>query len=184
MFLVVDRLLGWVPSPYLRARLLGLAGATVGRNVRVHAIRLVNLESGFTNLRIDDDAHVGTECLIDLSDAVHIGRGAVLAPRVMVLTHQDAGRHHGSLVAEVIGTRLEPTTIGPGAFVGAGATVLCGVHVGHHAVVGAGAVVIADVPPGRSVVGLPATVQADLRPALRALGAEFDVDADLETGST
>jgi acetyltransferase-like isoleucine patch superfamily enzyme len=174
---VVGRLLNWVPSPQLRARLLRRCGATIGTNVRIHALSLVNLESGFANLRVADDVHIGTDCLLDLSDVVDIGAGAVLAPRVMVLTHQDAGAHHGSPVAEVLGTRQEPTTIGAGAFVGAGSTVLCGVDVGHHAVVAAGSLVVGDVPPGDLVSGVPASHRRSLRDELEQLGVEFDRDS-------
>ena len=45
-----------------------------------------------------------------------------------------------------------------GASVGANATVLGGVVVGHHALVGAGAVVTRDVPPYAKVLGNPARV--------------------------
>lgn len=176
--LVVGRLLNWVPTPRLRARLLRLCGATIGANVRIHALSLINLESGFANLRVADDVHIGTDCLLDLSDVVVVGAGAVLAPRVMVLTHQDAGAHHGSPVAEVIGTRRAPTTIGAGAFVGAGSTVLCGAEVGHHAVVAAGSLVVGDVAPGDLVSGVPAAHRRSLRDELERLGVEFDRDTD------
>ena len=50
----------------------------------------------------------------------------------------------------------EPTRVQRGATVGANATILPGVTIGHHAMIGAGAVVTKDVPPHAIVVGAPA----------------------------
>ncbi len=47
-------------------------------------------------------------------------------------------------------------TVGQGALVGIGATVMPGRSVGDWSVVGAGACVIEDVPAGVTVVGVPA----------------------------
>jgi UDP-2-acetamido-3-amino-2,3-dideoxy-glucuronate N-acetyltransferase len=50
------------------------------------------------------------------------------------------------------------TVVGPGASLGANATVLPGVSIGREAMVGAGAVVTKDVPPHAIVVGNPARI--------------------------
>jgi len=47
-------------------------------------------------------------------------------------------------------------TLATGAHVGAGATVIQGIHIGAWAVIGAGATVIRDVPAHTVVVGIPA----------------------------
>ncbi len=46
--------------------------------------------------------------------------------------------------------------VGVNAWIGAGATVLPRITIGHDAIVGAGAVVTEDVPDGTTVVGVPA----------------------------
>lgn len=51
-----------------------------------------------------------------------------------------------------------PTVIGNDVWIGTGAIILYGVHIGDGAVVGAGAVVTRDVPPYAIVVGVPAKV--------------------------
>jgi UDP-2-acetamido-3-amino-2,3-dideoxy-glucuronate N-acetyltransferase len=53
-------------------------------------------------------------------------------------------------------TQFLPTTVGPGATIGANATIVCGHVVGENAFVGAGATVVDDVAPYALVVGTPA----------------------------
>ena len=50
------------------------------------------------------------------------------------------------------------TVVDEGASIGAGATILPGIHIGANAVVGAGAVVTKNVPAGATVVGNPARI--------------------------
>lgn len=54
--------------------------------------------------------------------------------------------------------KYEGTTIENGASVGANATILPGVRLGHHCMVGAGAVVTSNVPPKAIVMGNPARI--------------------------
>ena len=51
---------------------------------------------------------------------------------------------------------FRPTRVERGASIGANATIVCGVTIGHHAMIGAGAVVTRDVAPHALVVGVPA----------------------------
>jgi serine O-acetyltransferase len=76
---------------------------------------------------------------------VEIHTGAVLFPWVTISQcGADGGR----------------ATIGPGAQIGTGASVLGSVHLGASSRVGANAVVVSDVPDGGTVVGVPARVIA------------------------
>ncbi len=74
-----------VIHPTLRAKLLALCGATVGKNVRIYEIQLFNLSNGFKNLKIADDVHIGTGCRFDLEGEIHLGRGVTLSPGVTIL---------------------------------------------------------------------------------------------------
>jgi sugar O-acyltransferase (sialic acid O-acetyltransferase NeuD family) len=107
----------------------------------------------------------------DLGPRVDLGVGAVVWPQVAVTAQVRTGAHThlnvGSSVSHdcVLGAFV---TVGPGVrvcgavvleddvWLGAGAVLLPGVHVGRGAVVGAGAVVRGDVPAGTTVVGVPA----------------------------
>lgn len=53
---------------------------------------------------------------------------------------------------------VRPVRIGRRCFIGGGATILPGVHIGDESVIGAGAVVMEDVPPRSIVAGNPARV--------------------------
>lgn len=52
--------------------------------------------------------------------------------------------------------QYKPTVVRKGATIGANATVVCGIEIGHFAFVGAGAVVTREVKPYALVVGNPA----------------------------
>jgi acetyltransferase-like isoleucine patch superfamily enzyme len=156
IFLVAERLLTWAINPYSRARLLSLLGANVGENVRVYEARFMNLESGFKNLTLEDDVHIGPGCLIDLADHVVVQRGAVLSPRVVVLSHSDPGEHHGSPLATIYPRRTAPVRIGPWSWIGVNSVLLAGSELGSMAVVGANSLVNGRVPSETVVVGSPA----------------------------
>lgn len=131
-------------------------GATIGSVVRVHRILVMNPE--WRHLTIEDDCYIGPDVLLDLADEIHIGRGAVIAARVSVITHQDAGTGHASPTTERVPTFHSPTRIGAYAFVGLGAVILAGCDVGEGSIVSAGAVVTKPVSAGSMVAGVPARV--------------------------
>ena len=109
-------------------------GAVVGRNCKVSSHSFI-----CEGVTIEDDVFIG-HGVIFINDKY---------PR--------AANADGSLQSEADWQVVE-TTVGRGASVGSGATILCGVTIGERAVVGAGAVVTSDVPSGTSVAGNPARV--------------------------
>jgi maltose O-acetyltransferase len=85
-------------------------------------------------------------------ELITIGRGSIVAPRAMILTHDAA------LLIRTGKYVVRPVLIGDNVFVGYGAIVMAGVTIGDGAIVGAGAVVTRDVPAGMVVAGTPARV--------------------------
>ena len=136
------------------AAILREFGASVGADVSIHGpLQIVNAGDDFSQLVIGDRAHLGTDVLIDLADAVTIEAEATLSMRCTLITHIDVGP--GPL-RERRPREQAPLRIGAGAYLGTGATVLHGVTVGEGATVGAHALVAKDVPPGATVAAPPA----------------------------
>lgn len=98
---------------------------------------------------------------LEIAVSQDIGGGLYIAhPIGTVISVEKMGSNCTIIASVTIGMRNEWAfpTIGDGVFIGAGARVLGGIHVGDNAVIGANAVVIKDVPDGATVVGIPARV--------------------------
>ena len=86
---------------------------------------------------------------------VDIGTGTLLGPHVQIYT----ATHPIDPKARAAGKEFAAAVcIGQNVWIGGGAIILPGVHIGDHAVIGAGAVVTKDVPAFAMVVGNPAKV--------------------------
>lgn len=155
-YMVAEIALRYCISPALRARLLRLLGANVGSNVRVYECRFVNLDSGFRNLFLGDDVHVGNDCLIDLKGVVSIGRGTSLSPRVLVISHADPGSAHSSPILRRYPAEARGVKIGEYCWLGAGAVVLSGTRIGDRCVIGALALARGEIQGDATYVGVPA----------------------------
>jgi acetyltransferase-like isoleucine patch superfamily enzyme len=133
--------------------LLRLAGARLGRNVRLCSSATV---IGAGRLTIGDGAWIGHQVLICVGSNVEIGENVDVGPRVYIGT--------GSHEIDASGLRAAgkgingDVRIGDGVWLGVACIILPGVAVGRKAVVAAGAVVIEDVPQGVLVAGAPAKV--------------------------
>lgn len=138
-------------APRVRGWVMRAFGASIGSNVRVHPVVVMNAHWG--HLVIEDDCYLGPSVVLDLADSLRIRRGSVLAAGAMVFTHQDAGASHGSPTAARVRTFHRPTSIGPNGFLGAGAIVLAGANIGSDSVVAAGAVVTRPVADGVTFMG-------------------------------
>ena len=144
--------------PQLRALLLRLYGARIGRRVVLHDVRFFNLyRRGLPGLRIGDECFLGDECLLDLAEGIELQEQVTLAERVLILTHTNVGYKDHPLQAH-FPAMAAPVVIEQGSFVGAAATLLPGIRIGARSFVAAGSVVTADVPAGSLVAGVPARV--------------------------
>jgi acetyltransferase-like isoleucine patch superfamily enzyme len=100
---------------------------------------------------------IGEFSLLRGQGGVHIGDDVLLAPRVQVLAVNHVFDDPDRAIIKQ-GITAQGIVVEDGAWVGAGAILLDGVHVGARSVVGAGAVVTQDVPPRSVAVGTPARI--------------------------
>lgn len=133
----------------VRQRFYGRLLASCGAGLEMNAGATI-AERGS---RIGDRVWVGPGTYLDLVD---IGDDVLIGPQALVLA---GGRHHRTDRLDVPIRRqgnhpLVPTRVGDGAWIGAGAVVMC--DVGEGAVVGAGSVVTKAVPAFAVVAGNPA----------------------------
>jgi putative colanic acid biosynthesis acetyltransferase WcaF len=131
----------------VRAALLRLFGAKLGRNVRIR--RTVRIEVPW-NLDLADDVSVGDDAILYSLGMIRIGPRSSMSQ----YAHLCAGTHdYTSLDYPLL---RPPITVGADCWIAADAFVGPGVTVGDRSVVGARATVMRDVPPDQVVVGNPA----------------------------
>ncbi len=102
-----------------------MGGTRIGNNVKIQ-----NNVSVYEGVQLDDDVFCGPSMVFT----------NVVNPRSAV------SRKH----------EYKPTLVGRGATIGANATIVCGVTLGPFAFIGAGAVVTHDVPAHALMTGVPA----------------------------
>ncbi len=103
------------------------------------------------------DSYVGPNAVLFGGAGIEISDAALISPGVVITSPQ-----HSFDTAEV-DIREQPLCFGRvvierDVWIGANATVLPGIRIGHGSVVGAGAVVGHDVEPGKVVLGVPERV--------------------------
>lgn len=119
------------------------------------------------NARIGRDCNICSHCLIEsdvvigdrvtVKSGVQIWNGLRIANDVFigpnVTFSNDKFPKSGNRNFECL-----ETVVDEGASIGAGATILPGIHIGANAIIGAGAVVTKNVPATATVVGNPARI--------------------------
>jgi len=110
---------------------------------------------------------VNVGCYLSGEGGLHIGSEVLIGAHAKLLSAGHAIDEGDSIIARNRITR-NAITIEDGAWIGAGAIVLEGVHIGRGAVVAAGAVLRQNVPAGMIAAGVPAKI-------IRARWRQIDV---------
>ncbi len=133
---------------------LGLLGARVHGTANIKpGLILDNTYFKYDNLVVGENVFIGKKVFLDLPNSVIIKKDAVVSEGVTILTHQDVGER---ALKKYFDRKDGAVTLEEGCWIGANATILCGIRVGKCAVVAAGAVVTRDVPDYEVVGGIPA----------------------------
>ncbi len=140
----------------LRTAVYRALGMKIGRNTLVlGSLQLAGQGDIWRNLTVGEYCLLNAPLYLDLNAPITIGNHAGVANHCLLITTS----HRPDVWYRRCGLELpKPITIGNGAWIGAGSTVLPGVTIGDGAVVAAGAVVTKDVPPHTLVGGVPARV--------------------------
>jgi len=132
-------------------------GIIIGDNVFISRNTIISCKEG--DIRIGNDANIGTNCLIHSETSVTIGNYALIAAYCYIVA---GGSHHfDNTEVPII---LQPSiskggvVIQDDVWLGAGVKVLDGSSIDQGVIVGAGAVVNGDLPPYSVAAGIPAKV--------------------------
>ena len=143
-YLIANFPVWWVRRFYYK-----LCGVKMGKGVKIDMGAYMMAPR---RLVIGEFTHCNRGCLIDARGGIKIGNSVSISHRVVLMT----GSHDMDSV-NFLG-RFKPIVVADYVWLGVGAIILQGVHVGEGAVVAAGAVVTKDVPPFTVVGGIPARV--------------------------
>lgn len=136
----------------LKRMMLRLAGAKIGKNVKISSSLKVY---GAGTLEIGDNTWVGYQTLIAASSKVVIGANCDIAPRVYIGT----GTHLIDVNANHVAAQdtSKDVRIGDGCWLCANSIILPGVEIGNKCVVAAGAVVARSFHEEKILIaGIPA----------------------------
>lgn len=146
-------LIHFTPDKSIIPVLLRKGGAQVGLCPSFSGMELMNSDKGFSNLIIGNNVHIGEGVLFDLADQVIIEDEVVISPRVQIYTHQDVGNR---ILQKKFPRKQKPVVIHKGAYIGAGAIILCGSDIGNETVLGAGSLLKNSAQSHFVYAGIPA----------------------------
>lgn len=148
-FLVNALASGAFGIPWLRVRLLRLAGIRIGHGVHIHG----RCWFGGTDISIGHRSWINYGVSFDNANRILIGEDCLVGPQVLFVTSSHnigpTSRRGGDPTSERI-------SVGDGSWIGARATILSGVSIGQGCVIAAGAVVVDDCLPNTLYGGVPA----------------------------
>lgn len=105
---------------------------------------------------IGNEVVVGRFSMITAKSLIKIGDYTRIGAFVQIIDHNHGTEREKLIMAQE--SRIKEIIIGKDVWIGAGAKILMGVHIGDGAVIGANAVVTHDMPPYSIAAGVPAKI--------------------------
>jgi acetyltransferase-like isoleucine patch superfamily enzyme len=149
----IDFAQAW-PTIHQRVRMKNPRRISLGPRASVLPYAYLKATGSAGRISIGAHSGVSENCIVNAVESVQIGDGVLIAPGCHI-TDANHGIAPGMPIRKQERS-ISPVRIGNDVWIGAGAKILSGVHVGDGAVVAAGAVVHRDVPAGAIVGGVPA----------------------------
>ena len=163
----MDRLLSCLQDLlYFAARMQKKMKLSAIRHSLIHGTSKIEGGCQIVQCNIDRHSFCGYDCVIlnadigsfcSIADSVYIGGAShpkhFVSTSPVFLSHRDSVK---TKLAYHDYSDMPRTTIGNDVWIGHGAKVRAGIHIGHGAIVGMGAVVTNNVPPYAIVAGNPA----------------------------
>jgi acetyltransferase-like isoleucine patch superfamily enzyme len=114
-------------------------------------------------LVLGNHTNIGPGVVIAVANRVELGSNVRIGSGVFICDNPGHSLdHRRRRIAPVDREQVKPVVIGNDVWVGTGATVLPGVHIGDRSVIGSGSIVTKDVPPDCVAAGNPARVLKSL----------------------
>lgn len=131
------------------------ASISVGRGCEIQDG--ARLETWGGSIILQENTFVGPYVVIYGHGGVRIGKGCLISMHCRILSSNHTIPPAGIPIRSMP-DQLQLTIIEDDVWLGAGVTVLAGVHLHQGAIIGAGAVVTHDIPANAIAVGVPARV--------------------------
>jgi len=128
---------------------------SLGRNGIIECTGVIR-ELG-ESLDVGDNVGISPNAFISVRGPVKIGSDCIFGPDVKLFSENHVTQRLDTPIY-LQGATRKGIEIGRDCWIGAGAVILDGVHIGDQVVVAAGAVVTMDVPPRSIVGGIPAKI--------------------------
>lgn len=129
-------------------------GVTIRPNLRIEAIKYYGDQIFQPKLTIGDGTTIEQNCHITCANKVSIGKRVVIAAYSMItdIEHEYKDINEGILHQNLT---VKETIIGDDCFIGMGARIMPGVHIGKHCIIGTNSVVLKDIADYSVEVGIP-----------------------------
>ncbi|MBT1166995.1 acyltransferase [Bifidobacterium simiarum] len=130
----------------------------VGNNVRIYPGLRLEVPTDSASVKIEDNVSIGQNFhVVSYASQLVIGSGTTISGNVFISNVNHGYQEIGvdALHQELI---EKETVIGQDCFIGYGAVILPGTHLGKQCIVGANAVVSGDFPDYSVIAGVPAKV--------------------------